>query len=628
MSRILLVLTLLCSSRFLNAQVGIGTVTPDSKLEIKSSGSSAATRALHVKNASGNTLFLVRDDGNIGIGTSTPGAALDLKGAIRLLGSSSGFVGLMPSSAAGSTIYTLPSSDGTGGQVLSTNGSGLLGWTSMPSSSGTVTSVGLSSPTGGISISGSPVTSAGTLTLNIATASASQQGLLSAADWNTFNSKQNTIILSTTGNSGAATFNGSALNIPTYNLEGLGGVPTSRTININGTVLDLGADRSWTIPTHDALTLGADANGLLLTGQQLNLTLASTSTTGALSNADWNTFNSKQNTITLSATGNSGAATFNGSTLNIPTYNLEGLGGVPLSRKITINGTELDLSADRSFSVGSVTSVGLSSSTVGIAIGGSPVTSAGELSLNIATASASQQGLLSAADWNSFNSKVNISDTASMLSNYIEKWDTAAMLLPYAKKDFMKAGAGISYNATNGTVTNTGIAVATAPTINYLLKFSATNPVSVINSSLVDDGTNMGLGIAAPVSALHIDRGSGGAVLKITSSVTGQAAADGFDLGIDADGKAVINQRENNDLIISTNNTPRAIFRASSGGQVEFSGSLLATAFFETSDVRQKNIIKRDGDVIYFTWKDKRDELLHIGYVAQEVQEKNPHQVM
>jgi hypothetical protein len=48
---------------------------------------------------------------------------------IRLLGSSSGYVGLQGAAAAGSTTYTLPSSDGTAGQVLQTNGSATLSWT-------------------------------------------------------------------------------------------------------------------------------------------------------------------------------------------------------------------------------------------------------------------------------------------------------------------------------------------------------------------------------------------------------------------------------------------------------------------------------------------------------------------
>ena len=176
----------------------------------------------------------------------------------------------------------------------------------------------------------------------------------------------------------------------------------------------------------------------------------------------------------------------------------------------------------------------------------------------------------------------------------------------------------------------TGAPTWFAPTAGSILFAGTGGMLAQDNANLFFDNTNdrIGIGIASPVSALHIDRGAAGSALKFTSSVTGQTATDGFDIGIDETGRAVINQRENTDLVISTNNTPRATFRASAGGQVEFTGSILATAFFETSDARQKNIIKRDGDVIYFTWKDKRDELLHIGYVAQEMQESNPHQVM
>lgn len=65
--------------------------------------------------------------GNVGIGTS-PGSRLDVKGTLRLSGSTSGYVGLAPAAAAGSTTYTLPSADGTAGFVLSTNGSGTLSW--------------------------------------------------------------------------------------------------------------------------------------------------------------------------------------------------------------------------------------------------------------------------------------------------------------------------------------------------------------------------------------------------------------------------------------------------------------------------------------------------------------------
>lgn len=69
-----------------------------------------------------------------------------------------------------------------------------------------------------INISGSPTSLGGTLTLNIPTSSAAARGLLSAADWNMFNTKQNSITLTTNGTSGVATLDtGTAtLNIPNY----------------------------------------------------------------------------------------------------------------------------------------------------------------------------------------------------------------------------------------------------------------------------------------------------------------------------------------------------------------------------------------------------------------------------
>jgi hypothetical protein len=53
---------------------------------------------------------------------------------------------------------------------------------------------------------------------------------------------------------------------------------------------------------------------------------------------------------------------------------------VPQSRTITINGTLQDLSANRTFSVGTVTSVGLTAGT-GISVSGSPVTGSGSMTV-------------------------------------------------------------------------------------------------------------------------------------------------------------------------------------------------------------------------------------------------------
>jgi hypothetical protein len=106
--------------------------------------------------------------------------------------------------------------------------------------------------------------------------------------------------LTTNGDSGASTFDPltGELNIPNYTLDGLGGVPESRTITINGTTQDLSANRTFTIPAPDPVTIGSPANGLAIDGNQvLTIGLASVSQAGALSSTDWSTFNNKQNAI-------------------------------------------------------------------------------------------------------------------------------------------------------------------------------------------------------------------------------------------------------------------------------------------------------------------------------------------
>ena len=72
---------------------------------------------------------------------SVSGSTLDIKGTLRLSGATSGFVGLTPAANAGGTTYTLPIADGTNGQVLTTNASGVLSWTSVSISAGTISSV-------------------------------------------------------------------------------------------------------------------------------------------------------------------------------------------------------------------------------------------------------------------------------------------------------------------------------------------------------------------------------------------------------------------------------------------------------------------------------------------------------
>jgi hypothetical protein len=101
------------------------------------------------------------------------------------------------SSVSDTHTFNLPTASATNRGALSS-----ADWTTFngkTSNLGTVTSVGLSSATSGVTIGSTPVTTSGTITLAIATASGSQNGLLSSTDWTTFNGKQNALTNPVTG---------------------------------------------------------------------------------------------------------------------------------------------------------------------------------------------------------------------------------------------------------------------------------------------------------------------------------------------------------------------------------------------------------------------------------------------
>ena len=166
---------------------------------------------------------------NVGTVTSVSGtgsvSGLSLSGSVTSSGSLT--LGGTLALTSGDVTTGLGYTPVTNARTLSINGTVLDLTANRSWSVGTVTSVGLDLGTAGtdLSIANSPVTSSGNITLNIPTASAANRGALSSTDWSTFNNKQNTLTLTTTGSSGASTLVGATLNIPTYTLSGLGGQP-------------------------------------------------------------------------------------------------------------------------------------------------------------------------------------------------------------------------------------------------------------------------------------------------------------------------------------------------------------------------------------------------------------------
>jgi hypothetical protein len=336
-------------------------------------------------------------------------------------------------------------------------------------------------------------------TIQVSQATTTTSGFLSSTDWNTFNGKQGTITLTTTGTTGAATFISNTLNIPNYADQFVGTVTSVAALTLGTT----GTDLSSTV-----------ANGTTTPVITLQVPTASATNRGALSSADWTTFNGKQSAITLTTTGSTGAATFISNTLNIPNYTDQ--------------------------FVGTVTSV----ATTAPITGGTIITTG---TIGITQSGASADGYLSSTDWNTFNNK---------------------------------------QNALTNPVTGTG-------TTNYVSKFTSSSAIG--NSQIFDDGTNVGIGTTTP--SYKID-------------VTGDVRVNTGALGV--------------------NVAPSA-----TDGRIDASNDIVA---FSSSDLRLKKNIKPIENAlekvksltgVEFDWK---PELKHAhgyeghdtGVIAQEVQEVMP----
>ena len=119
-------------------------------------------------------------------------------------------------------------------------------------------------------------------------------------------------------NTALSTWNGSS-NITTLGTIGSGiwnGSAISDTYISSASTWNAKVSSTRSISVSSPLTGGGD----LSADRTIGISQATASTNGYLSSTDWNTFNNKQGTITLTTTGSSGAATLVGNTLNIPQY--------------------------------------------------------------------------------------------------------------------------------------------------------------------------------------------------------------------------------------------------------------------------------------------------------------------
>ena len=363
---------------------GTGSATLPSGTSGQRSGSSGAVRyntSLSqfegYTNSGWNQFSLSGGVTSFSAGTTGFSPSTDTTGAVTLSGTlnvANGGTGGTATPTAGTvaygngTAYAFTAA-GTSGQVLTSAGAGTPTWTT--ATVGTVTSVAaLTLGTTGTDLSSTVAngTTTPAITLNVPTASASNRGALSAADWTTFNGKQpaGTYVNSVSGTAPVVSSGGvtPAISMAAATTSVNGYLTSTDWNTFNG---KQPAGSYLTAVTADSPLAGAGTSA-----SHLSIPAATTSVSGYLTNTDWNTFNSKGSGTVTSVSGTAPVVSSGGAT---PAISMA-------AATTSVSGylTNTDWNTFNGKGSGSVTSVGGTGTVNGISLSGT-VTTTGNLTL-------------------------------------------------------------------------------------------------------------------------------------------------------------------------------------------------------------------------------------------------------
>jgi hypothetical protein len=249
-------------------------------------------------------------------------------------------------------------------------------------------------------------------------------------------------------------------------------------------------------------------------------------------------------------------------------------GSVSITGSLTVNGA----------AAGTVRSVGLSSSTSGVTIGGSPITTSGSLTLAIATATSTQNGLLSSTDWSTFNGKQNA------LTNPVTGTGTSGQVAYFTGTSAISSESNLFWDASNdrlgiGTASPNAKLDIGSGDIYVRSGVVASNVLDSYNTTLtvrsngttamfIDSSQRIGIGTTSPSQPLTVQAASNASTIALFGRSTDNASRIDFltnggasRLFTIALGSAVeLYADANIPMTFATNNTER--MRIAAGGSV------------------------------------------------------------
>jgi hypothetical protein len=453
-----------------------------------------------------------------------------------------------------------------------------------PDAGGTVTSIGTSAP-----IQGGPITTSGTI--SITQSGLSTDGYLSSTDWNTFNNKEPALtkgdltettssVLTIGSGTGAVIGSGTTITVSQSGISTSGYLSSTDWNTFNGKEPAL-TKGNLTEATSAILTITGGTNAVIGSGTSIQVSQATTTTSGYLSSTDWNTFNDKEPAVTkgnlteatssvLTITGGTNAVIGSGTTIAVAqagsttsgylsstdwgtfdgkadysfvTIAVSGQTDVvadSASDTLTlVAGTGVTITTDAVGDSVTIAATGSGGTVTSIAtsapLSGGTITSTGTIS--ITQSNASTDGYLSSTDWNTFNGK---QDALTFTSPLVNTTGTVTINQSGAASDGYLSS--IDWNAFNGkaslafkTISVSGQSDIVADTADDTLTFVAGSGVTITTDALTDALTINATGTGGTVTSIDLTAGakiavSGGPITSSGSITVAHTTTDPADL--------------------------------------------------------------------------------------------------
>lgn len=339
----------------------------------------------------------------------------------------------------------------------------------------TLTTVGSSPSANGATLTGQQ--------LRLQPADSTHPGALIAADWVTFNGKQSALTFTAPLDNTAGT-----VSIPAAD-SGTDGYLTSTdwsTFDGKQDALSIG---NLTAAGTDGIAVTAGTGAVIGSGTSIAQHVSDSTHNGYLTSTDWSTFNGKQASLTIgnltsgttgvSVSGGTGAVIGSGASVSVQTASTSQPGLLSATDWNTFNGKQSTLTLGN-----------LTSGTTGVSVsGGTGAVVGSGASVSVQTASGSQPGLLSAADWTTFNGKQASGNYITALTGDITASGPGSAAATLATVNSNVGSFTYGAFTVNGKGLITAASSGTAPVTSVGLSVPATSIFGATGTPVTTTGT-------------------------------------------------------------------------------------------------------------------------------------------